>query len=546
MDVELFDETRVIPHSSEKIVSLPDLPSDLNDGYSVRYRVKLMDDLFISIPRNENVIIAADQSNIVFESPDFHFESSFFILRNGSRQTISLRKDKKNSETIEYILPIVRFNRYTFIPAYDSSPYIKPDDQRLYDPLVASPNAFLIEADQYKTIPFSIDHVSPGFVYAFTFDGAAVRLTDARPLTKIGEPGWAKTIDSSEPLRILAGTETALPSNTFAVTGTAQTASGAVFVSGYQYISDTEYTPIVQLQNNNGVLINALGPSTKQDRRQAYFLSMAKDDGAIYLAAGGADSGRNTGGAYIAYVRAIRDEASRVTSLWELGPAEFENYGKQNNIRAQCGAVNSAVYSSTRNRWLITGNTIEYDALGNPVKGSYLAEINDVNGQGVIQKIDTSFKNISFYKIAGGENGAYYIAGEEEKADGVYALVFKFDAGGKQLWRQRNQPRPNSFYQDAVLDAENGQIVLAGTMNAKAESGAGGTPFAEGIGIDTGALIWREEFNTEPLRGTSLVTGIEKAPGYGFVLSLCGIANNYYAKPFILARVNARGKLGGN
>jgi hypothetical protein len=287
------------------------------------------------------------------------------------------------------------------------------------------------------------------------------------------------------------------------------------------------------------VLINALAASTKQDRRQAYFLSLAKDDGTTYLAAGGADSGRNTGDAYIAYVRAIRDDASRLTPLWELGPAEFENFASQNNIRAKCGPINSAAYDTKRNRWLITGDTLA-------VKGSYLAEIADVNGQGVIQKINTSFKNISFYKIASGEDGAYYIAGEEEKAGDVYAFVIKFDADGKLLWRQRNQAPPNSFYQDAVLDAENGQIVLAGTMNAKAESGAGGTPFIEGIGIDNGALIWREELNAEPFSGTSLVTGIEKAPGYGFVLSLSGITNNYYSKPFVLARVNARGKLGGD
>jgi hypothetical protein len=291
------------------------------------------------------------------------------------------------------------------------------------------------------------------------------------------------------------------------------------------------------LQSGSGVLINALAASTIQDRRQGYFLSLAKDDGTTYLAAGGADSGLNTGDAYIAYIRAIRDDASRLTPLWELGPAEFESFAAQNNISAKCGPVNSAAYDPKRKRWLITGDTLA-------VKGSYLAEIAEVNGQGMIQKIDASFENVSFYKIASGEDGAYYIVGEDEKAGDVYALVIKFDANGEQ--RLGDQPPPNSFYQDAVLDAENGQIVLAGTMNAETESGAGGTPFIEGVDINNGALIWREELNTEPFSGTSLVTGIEKAPGYGFVLSLSGIANNYYSKPFILARVNARGTLGGN
>jgi hypothetical protein len=55
--------------------------------------------------------------------------------------------------------------------------------------------------------------------------------------------------------------------------------------------------------------------------------------------------------------------------------------------------------------------------------------------------------------------------------------------------------------------------------------------------------VWRRLLRDAPFRGTALVTGIEKAPHYGFVLALSGTEDGYFAPPFMLARVNMRGEL---
>jgi hypothetical protein len=534
-DIEILDEKRLVPHGGEKKITLPRYTGELNDGYGITYHINLAGKVLIKIRRNENIIIKPDNNTFVIDDYQFDTKESYLILKNESKQTISVKNGS------EYINPIIQAaaSEKKF-----GTPYLEAGGENVYS-LGIMPVSLVVEADQYKTTPLSMARFSPSFLYAFTFDGSTVSLTDSRPLVKIGEAGWTKIIDSCDPLQIVAGADgvTALPSGKFTVTRAMRTAGGAVFISGYQYISDSENAPVLQLQDDNGALVHSLAASTNADRRQAYFSDAAKDDDKTYLAAGGADSGLNSADAYIAYVRAIRDDTSRLMPRWELGPVEFNQFCAQNNISEKCGAANSVTYNLKRKCWLLIGNTIEYDALKNPVKGSYLAEIADVDGSGVIQKIDTSFKDISFYKIVSGENGASYLAGEEEKADGVYAIVIKYDAAGKEIWRQKNQPRNNSFYNDAALDTENGQLVLAGTMNAKTESGAGGTPFIEGVSIDNGALLWREELNTKPFSGTSLVTGIGNAPDYGFVLSLCGIANDYYSTPFMLARVNVRGKI---
>jgi hypothetical protein len=172
-----------------------------------------------------------------------------------------------------------------------------------------------------------------------------------------------------------------------------------------------------------------------------------------------------------AYIREIRDEGAAAVSAWELGRRELDR---------QCGPVSSAVYDMQKDIWRITG------ALANST-GSYVIE---VSGNGRVLKTDASFNNFLFYKILMQADGAYYLVGEELKAGVSYAVVIKYDAAGKIIWREQNQPQAYSYYQDAVLDEENGQIVLAGTLNAKTGSGEGGMPFVQGISIATGTAYF--------------------------------------------------------
>jgi hypothetical protein len=528
MDVEIFDETRVIPRGSERNISLPRLRAGLNDGYSVTYRVKLMDDIYLNVRRDENIVIAEGQNSITIESPDFNFESSYFIVRNGGGQSISLRKDRRNSETIEYIRPVFRVDRYTFIPGYSGDdPYITPGNQRLYDTLVPGDNFFLIETDQYKTIPFSINRVLPGYFYFFTFDGTAVTLTDARPLRRIGEPPWSRTLpDISSPAILAAEGEGAfaVPSADYELKAANRTAEGGLLSAGFAE-QNGGYVPLARKEAEDGTLRWQLEPSRRADSRSAYYLALARGGGDLWFAAGGADTGKNEAAGFKAYIRCFRDLGASVSVQWELGPDDFTE---------RCGAVKSICWDAANRRCLVTG-----DLLNTETAAAYTAFIDD---NGKILKVDAGFRGFSFSRIVGAADGAYYLIGEERKSDGLsYAVLLKYSAEGERLWRTQRQPPAESYYQDAILDEDEGTIVLAGTMNGTDSYGSDGNPFIECVNTAAGEREWIKALDEPAFGGVTLAAGIVKAPDYGYVLSLAGITDGAYRAPFIAARVNARG-----
>jgi hypothetical protein len=526
MDVEIFDETRVISRNSEKTISLPHLQSDLNDGYSVTYRVNLMDDIYL-IRRSENIIAADGQSTIIVESPDFYFEQSYFIVRNGSKQTISLRKDRRNSETIEYILPVLRFDQYTSIPNYGATPYIKPDNQQLYDTLVPGDNLFLIETDQYKTIPFSIDRISPGCIYFFIFDGKSAVLTDKRPLRRIGEPPWSRTLtDISSPAILTAEGAGAfvVSSADYELRAANRTAEGGLLSAGFAEQNDN-YIPITRKEAEDGTLRWQLEPSRRADSRSVYYLALTRGDGDHWFTAGGADTGINEAAGFKAYIRCFRDLGVSAAVQWELGPDDFTE---------RCGAVKSLSWDAARRRCLVTGDFLNTEGM--------IAYIAFIDSNGKILKVDAGFRGFSFSKIISATDGAYYLIGEEQKQDGLsYAVLLKYSAEGERLWRTLQQPPAESYYQDAVLDEDEGTIVLAGTMNGTDSHGSDGNPFIECVNTTDGKQEWIKVLDEPVFKGLTLAAGIIKAPDYGYVLSLAGITGGVYRTPFIVARVNTRG-----
>jgi hypothetical protein len=527
MDVELFDETRLIPRNSERVISLPRLQSDLNDGYSVTYRVNLMDDIYINIRRDENIIITGNQDNIIFESPDFNFESSYFILKNSGRQTIGLRNDRGNSGIIEYLLPVLRFARYTSIPAYRSTPYIEPGGRHLYDTLAPGNNHFLIELDQYKTIPLSINRVLPGYLYSFTFDGTAAVLVDKRPLRRIGEAPWSRTMPGAGYPAVLAAGGAgafAVPSPGYELKEAARTAEGGLLSAGFAE-GNGGYIPLARKEAEDGTLRWQLESSRRTDSLSAYYLALARGNGSLWFAAGGADTGINDTAGFKAYIRCIQDLGPSASTQWELGPDDFTE---------QCGAVRSVSWDAARRRCLVTGDLLNTEGIA-----AYTAFIDSA---GKILKVDAGFRGFSFNRIISAADGAYYLVGEEQKGDGLsYAVLLKYNAEGERLWRTTEQPPAGSYYQDAVLDEDGETLVLAGTMNGTDSYGSGGKPFIECVGTDSGGREWIKVLDEPVFNGVTLAAGIVKASDYGYVLSLAGISGGAYRAPFIVVRVNARG-----
>jgi hypothetical protein len=393
-----------------------------------------------------------------------------------------------------------------------------------------------------------------GYIYSFNFDGADITLTDIRPLHRAGEPGWVKTMDTTAPLsvvsadreiHIFASSQNGLIRHVFDSAGNsmaqirsgdsfspvlAAETDGNFFIAGYQIdFSRNIDIPVARIHGADGVVRRQLSPSANPEYNSAYFTTAGRKDG-IWLVAGAAGQSPDHG--YTAYARLVRDTGSAFAADWEIGGRTFDS-------ELRCGEITSAFYDPVRNNWFAAGKLNERNMDGSAA-GSFIAVIND---NGTVQKIDTSFKGMEILKLLPDSGGNYFVIGKEQKGIESIAMAVKYNSEGRQLWRLSSPPQSNSYYQDAILDIKNGQIVLGGTTRAKDGNGNGGIPFIEGISIDNGTLLWREELTDSSFAGTSLVMSLALAPDYGFVLSLCGVAEGQITEPFMAARVNARGKL---
>lgn len=408
-----------------------------------------------------------------------------------------------------------------------------------------------------------------GFVYYFALNGAAVTLTDARPLHRAGENSWALALDRADaaPLLIPGVKDPAVMTAMLSPSGGAHTLrvfnsagaeqggavsidSGftiraavpagpdAVLIAGSQEMRGGDHVPIAEIRRADGTARSELDISTRNDCRSAFFTSAAAKDQSAWLIAGGA--GERAALGHGAYLRMIREDGPRLVCDWELGPDDFKAKAPAGIV---CQEIVSLAYDAPGGRWLAAGY---YERGGGPEEVSFIAEI---SGQGVIQKI--TLTEYLFNTIRAGADGSYYLAGQEWKGGGSYALAVKYNAQGEEQWRQKNQPPSHSFYQDAVLDEANQRLVLAGTMRARADSGAGGLPFTEAADMGSGALLWREDAQSWRKEAPSLPGGIEKtalvcgialAPDYGYALVLSDNKDGVPVKPFMAARVNSQGR----
>jgi hypothetical protein len=198
LDMAIIDDSRFIPHKSEKTISLPVYFNELTEGYGIQYHLALSDEVLLRVDGNPRVI-KPDQKTALIEQPDFVYtEKGFIILDNDSSQTIRLKKAGQYQNNIAQGWPVF---------TYGSNLQLGPRKQNSYD-IETGHNDLSVETDQYQEHRFPRTEFEAGWVYRFSFDGAQVRLTDERPLRRVGEPTWSRTISNGNFPLAMAGGET--------------------------------------------------------------------------------------------------------------------------------------------------------------------------------------------------------------------------------------------------------------------------------------------------------------------------------------------------
>jgi hypothetical protein len=548
-----FDGGQKINKKSNGTVNLLIEEATLTGGFDILYEIPLTATVSLFC-KGDHRTIRDKQSSLIINKPQINeIYGTYIVIQNNVNNAISFYTGGTANPSWEQKGNSKLGNNLTWTDKREFSPgeTVVFDISRdfSYD------NYFI--RDSRKNIPLILPKkVEKNNVYTFEYSVKGVELIDSRSLHRIGENSWLKTkelenatsilpfVTDNKEINLFASTSneglkrivydsagniksTIKSGNSFNITYVSAVKDG-FFIAGYE-IKSKSNKPIVHLLGADGVTRFVLPESNSTIYESARFLTVAQKDANTWLLAGDGtnpvliseDGTKKSLVGTTAYARPILYEENKFTVVKEWGAEDFPQYKE----------IKSSAYNQKNDCWLITGKIIASDSY-------YLARLNN---NGTIQKI-SEFKEMEIYKILVDTSGNYYLAGQEQKGDGTYAFLVKYDVNNKELWRLSKQPPSNSYYYATLFDIENNRIILAGTLQANDEYGNGGKPFIESVDMSIGTLDWREILSSSVFTGTNLVTAISTAPDYGYVLVLSSVRNGNINKPYKLARINSRGK----
>jgi hypothetical protein len=412
--------------------------------------------------------------------------------------------------------------------------------------------------DSRNNIPLKLPgNIKKNHLYTFEYDDKNIMLIDQRPLQNIGETTWSRTVDNAVnlPLSVYASDleniifvmpaetgmivccldkngeivfENKLKTDRETVVTSLLSIDGRLIFSGYRQRNNSEYASFFQ-ELSAGSFAGYDAPlSERNDCRYSYFNSVIHDGADTFLAVGAA-SYSGLDGDFLPYLRAFKGNGSSFYTVWEIGPDDYVNL--------RLGPVKSAYYDKLQNIWRICGRLLP-DIQG--AIGAYVCSIDAKTG---VLLESVTMPDCSFNKILTDGAGDYYLIGEQKtSAYQSYAVVMKYDAKGKAIWKSANQIPSHSYYMDAIISEDDACLVLAGTMAGKNEFGLDGKPFMQWLKLEDGTQEYFK--NMSAIDGSaSLVSNVIKMPDYGYIIVLSGVSGNFIAPPYIIARTGERGHL---
>jgi hypothetical protein len=181
-DISIISENkdRMILKGKSENVTLSMQNGELSAPYDITCYVKLTNDVVKSIPLIRK-IIKNDEKSIDIDQNIFECDESYFVITNTA------------DSVIKVILP--NSNTYRSGLGSDAKGYNSIFELRNGQSNVYKPENFSCSVENEKKALFPIPQkLKKGWIDSFTFDGSEVKLTDSRPLHRVGESAWVKTI----------------------------------------------------------------------------------------------------------------------------------------------------------------------------------------------------------------------------------------------------------------------------------------------------------------------------------------------------------------
>jgi hypothetical protein len=397
--------------------------------------------------------------------------------------------------------------------------------------------------DGQANAPFRLSRFEKNYLYTVEYGGdKTVSLTDARPLTHIGEPTWSrrtpgaayppvfaeygdrsvKVVASANSVSAItlnaAGEETASRSNqennAGAVITALRRAEDAYITAGHT--AGALSRSVVEKRSLDDTLIWTIPFRQKKGVMYARLYALAQRNETTYLAAGMAGSNGIDDGAYFAEVS---DKGTKGEILWELSPEASKSRSWK--------TVRSISYNEKNDVYIAVG-----DCGGDNTFAGF------IDTTGVIKSAGFVITNFLVAQALSDANGDFYVMGQEFRSGKSFAVVRKYTINGTMLWQQKTQLKENALYQCATFDED--AIVLGGVMDAADEYGGKGAPFLHSVDCKTGGEQWLSPIK---IQGAAIVASLQKAIDYGFIAAFASVdSRGNWTDPQIV-RLNARGKL---
>jgi hypothetical protein len=538
-----FDGSQLVRKQSSARVNLLIEDATLTSGFDILYEVSLSNTVSIFC-KGDHRTIREDQTSFTVTEPKLtESYGTYIILRNGVNNAISFYTGGEVNPSWEQRgSPIMgdnlsRTDKREFSPA---ETVVFKIDRSL-------PQGSLHIRDNRRNIPLILpSDVQGNYAYTFDYTANGATLTDARPLHRIGESMWRRTIESTgrpffaentnrtitaisaDTFGVLDSNGTIIESNSLkgnrSITSMNRMSENAYLTAGFEQ-NGIFYSSVLEKRSRDGIVIWKASASLRNDSEYAALLSIVQKENDVWLAGGMAESHNNAmNGFYQPYLKEICDRGNSVEVAWEMGPDDFPDEWEK---------IRCMTYDEKNKRYIIVGDL--FSSSGEDKK-SFMAFISEDG------KLLDSFiiDNTTFNQVLCDADGNVYLTGEEVVQNQAYAVIRKFDSSGNPLQFVTRRLSANSYYQTALFDEDTGFLVLGGTSGAETASGNKGRPFVQAIDITNGAEVWFEELSSIA-SGLNLVTGLQKAIDYGFLVSLSGIHDNF-SPPYFIARLNSQGK----
>lgn len=393
-----------------------------------------------------------------------------------------------------------------------------------------------------------------GFVYTFSFDGNAVRMTDKRPLSAFLEPTWDCAIPegvsvcrltrhSDSGALYVAGTETARDERGFpllrGVAGkimlTGDSDAGGTFVAYAPFKADGdvqffdaavsydgEFVAVGQLSVEEpcGIIVRYTADGAVSDFTAAEETvalgALCRKNGSSFFA-GGIDSGGNI---VVMSVSCGTSTECRKIALLAMPDGE---------------AVDSIQLC-----YCAAGDCVLLAVNFNGQGGFSPSRLYRIAAEGAATEIDIQGKIGAVSAVIPNQDGGIFLTGEAATGAQAAACILTVRSDGSFCEPQFISPESPSWISDAWLDADSGELIVCGMTT----QGKKRVPFLRAFDTRHFQTAWEQSYSAPAFKGMNDAPFLLPCADYGFLVGMSALdADNRRQAPFKIMRVTSSGRI---